>query len=148
MNPELFQSTSTTSPILRGLIVTEIVVSLIGTTVSSFDPQLLPPPLRDYRASTSSPAFTIASGIALIGWCVCFILLVAGLVMLWRGRPSGLSLYLSSWLLLIVLAFFGGPVVTSAPSTAFVTLLTLIGGIIIGFVLAQRTSTPNAAGSV
>jgi hypothetical protein len=147
MTNAITASQTTRSPILRKLILAQVAVSVLGPAVAIFDSRLLPLALREYRSASTQHPFSVADGVEAFAYGVCFVLTVIGLVGLWRGRPSAPRTYLTSWLLLLALAFFGHPTVTSGPSMALATLSTLIGGVILGTVFSSDTSLPNATES-
>jgi hypothetical protein len=111
--------------------------------VALFDLRLLPPELRNYRVA-STHSLTITDGIEFLAVLVGLVLVVSGLIGLWRGTRSGRLLCLASCLLVIALSSFNHPVVASALSGGLGALSSLIAGAILGFAFSGHTSSTNA----
>lgn len=124
-------------PVIRKLIIAEIVVFLLIMAVLLFGDRLLPPELREYCHGVASSAkqrpASIADVIREYITCGKSFLFIVGLVYLWRGHRHGPKIYLASLLIDGVISFFREqPMIAAAPVVALAYTGSLISGAIVG----------------
>jgi hypothetical protein len=118
--------------VLRYCILAEIVLVALSIGAVFVENRFLPPLLRQYQESVFSAQLSAGDGLWLAIGVLAVIFSVVAWVALWRRWRSGRRLYTLAWVLFLPMMAFTGPVVHTGPGDCLETLLSVVGGIILG----------------
>jgi len=118
--------------ILRYFIVAEILLVALMLAAAFVEDRFLPPLLQQYQESISSDELSSTDILWLAIGIPALIVSIVAWVALWRGWRIGRRLYTIAWVAFLPTIAFTGPLVQTGPVSCLDTLLSAIGGVILG----------------